>query len=118
MRATLGHKLTHMPFSPKSTHVHLIPAMEAAFRRVQESGRSDPEYDKVGDPVPKFGNHSNRRHADRVALRNKETTGATESNIDHFFGWNLKKMAEDMKKYYSGMDRVMRLALSRVTAMI
>ena len=114
-RATLGHALTHMPYSPSSTHVHLVPAMRAAFRRVQESGVPDPEYDATTDPEPKFANHSNRRHADRVAMRGQAESGITDEDINFFFGWELKKMAERMALHYRGLDRVLRLRLSRVT---
>lgn len=118
IRSTLGHKLTHMPYSPASTHVHLVPAMIAAFDKIQEEGRADPEYDAVTDPEPKFGNHSNRRHADRVAMRNAGITGASPEDIDFFFGWGLKKMAETMRLHYAGLDRVLRLRLSNVTRLM
>ena len=42
VRATRGHQVTHMPFSPKSTHIHLVPAKEKAFDRVRLSGVTDP----------------------------------------------------------------------------
>ena len=114
-RATLGHALTHMPYSPASTHVHLVPAMRAAFERVKSSGVADPEYDVTTDPEPKFANHSNRRHADRVAMRGQADSGITDEDINFFFGWELKKMAERMTLHYRGLDRVLRLRLSRVT---
>ena len=65
--------------------------------------------------VPKFGNHSNRRYADQVALRYAQLDNVSKVTIDFFFGWNLKKMKEDMMHHYAGMNRVMRLALSKVT---
>ena len=116
IRATNGNKLTHMPYSPGSTHVHLVPAMIKAHERVKASGQADPEYDETTDPDPKFGNHSNRRHADRVALRNAAKTGATKDDINFFFGWKLKKMAEDMRLHYASLDRLLRLQMSQVTA--
>ena len=118
IRATNGYALTHMPYSPKSTHVHLVPAMKAAFERVQASGMVDPEYDSTTDPVPKFGNHSNRRHADRVAMRNAEELALKPETIDFFFGWNLRAMKEEMRLHYAGLDRVLRLGLSKVTKRI
>ena len=116
IRATLGHALTHMPYAPDSTHVHLIPAMELAFERVKQSEVVDPEYDQTTDQLTKFGNHSNRRHADRVAMRNAAKNGVSEEDIDFYFGWDLRKMAESMRRHYAGLDRVLRLSLSRVTA--
>ena len=115
-RATSGHQLTHMPYSPKSSHVHLIPAMRDAFGKIKASGRIDPEYDPSGDPTPKFANHSNRRHADRVAMRHQKETEVTDEDINFFFGWELKKMDEKMALHYRGLDRVMRLGLSKVTS--
>ena len=92
--------------------------MEEAFSIVQASGRADPEYDRTSDPEPKFGNHSNRRHADRVAMRNAEAMKVSDTDIDFFFGWNLRKMKEEMRLHYAGLDRVLRLRLSNVTKMI
>ena len=89
--------------------------MEKAFDRVKLSGVPDPEYDQLAEPVPKFGNHSNRRYADQVALRYAQLDNVPKVTIDFFFGWNLKKMKEDMMLHYAGMNRVMRLALSKVT---
>ena len=118
IRATTGHQLTHMPYSPNSTHVHLMPAMQMAFDKVQVSGKADPEYDPIPGVKPKFANHSNRRHADRVAMRNAKITGVSENDIDFFFGWDLKKMAETMRLHYAGLDRVLRLGLRWVTAYV
>ena len=92
--------------------------MTAAFERVQASGMVDPEYDSTTDPVPKFGNHSNRRHADRVAMRNAEELALKPETIDFFFGWNLRAMKEEMRLHYAGLDRVLRLGLSKVTKRI
>ena len=110
--------MTHMPYSPNSTHVHLIPAMQMAFDMVQASGEVDPEYDPLPGWKPKFANHSNRRHADRVAMRNAKVTGVSENDIDFFFGWDLKKLAETMRLHYAGLDRVLRLNLRWVTAYV
>ena len=51
-------------------------------------------------------------------MRSAEKNGVKEIDIDFFFGWNLKKMKEEMRLWYAGLDRVMRLKLSRVTMMI
>ena len=82
------------------------------------SGQTDPEYDVTSDPVQKFGNHSNRRHADRVAMRSAEVTEVSAEDIDFFFGWNLRTLSENMRLHYAGMDRLLRLSLSKVTAMM
>ena len=51
-------------------------------------------------------------------MRNAEVNSVKEIDIDFFFGWNLKKMREEMRLWYAGLDRVMRLRLSKVTMMI
>ena len=98
-------------------HAHAFDSGNA-FERVKATGKVDPEYDSTTDPVPKFGNHSNRRHADRVAMRNASATTVSDLDIDFFFGWNLKKMKESMRLHYAGMDRLLRLGLSKVTMMM
>ena len=85
---------------------------------MQASGQPDIEYDATTDPEPKFANHSNRRHADRVATRSAKADDISVEDIDVFFGWELKKMSEQMQKYYAGLDRLMRLKLSKVTKKI
>ena len=47
--------------------------------------------------------------------RYAQLDNVSKVTIDFFFGWNLKKMKEDMMLHYAGMNRVMRLALSKVT---
>ena len=89
--------------------------MQKAFEKVKEFGEHDPEYDSVADPDPTFGNHSNRRYADQVALQWAAKNDVDATMIDFFFGWNLKKMKEEMRLHYAGLNRSMRLRLSRVT---
>ena len=48
----------------------------------------------------------------------RDATGATKDDINFFFGWELKKMSEEMQLHYSGLDRVQRLKLSKVTMMV
>ena len=51
-------------------------------------------------------------------MRNAKKLKLTSNDIDFFFGWNLKTMKEDMRLYYAGLDRVLRLGLSKVTMMM
>ena len=51
-------------------------------------------------------------------MRNAKITGVSENDIDFFFGWDLKKMAETMRLHYAGLDRVLRLGLRWVTAYV
>ena len=120
VRATNGAtRLTHMPYSTESTHVHLLPAMRAADEAVTQMGLEDPDFDLRGLKVAAWGNHSNRRGADGTALRTMAITGATETDLNYFFGWKLKEMEKEMIKHYAGMDRLSRLLnLARVTMMV
>lgn len=121
VRSTAGKTLTHMPLATGSTYSHLIKAMKAAY--VISSGMEEPdmEFDLQGLEAPHFGNHSLRRHADKVAresLNLHEAEGITEVTkevIDYFFGWLLKEMSKVMQLHYAGLDRPSRRILARVT---
>ena len=121
IRATLGAVLTHMPLTTKSTYTHLIGAMKAAFAISSKMEEPDIEFDLQGLKEPKFGNHSLRRHSDRVAReslpRHMEygVSDVTKQVIDYFYGWLLKEMRKDMQLHYAGLDRYQRRVLARVS---
>ena len=81
----------------------------------------DVELDLQDMKEPKWGNHSLRRHSDKVAresLHLQEKGGmieVTKGVIDYFFGWLLKEMMKDMQTHYAGLDRPSRRGLARVT---
>ena len=81
----------------------------------------DVELDLQDKSEPKWGNHSFRRHSDKVAresLHRHESGGmveVTKQLIDYFFGWLLKDMMKDMQTHYAGLDRPSRRGLARVT---
>ena len=54
----------------------------------------------------------------RGATRARADTGVTTQQINAVFGWELKKMREEMQVWYAGLDRLQRLALARVTMMV
>ena len=120
IRATLGKKLTHMPLATGSTYTHLIKAMKSAYEISKEMNVPDPEIDLQG-LEPRFGNHSLRRHSDKVAREalSRELHGSmsevTKRVIDYFYGWLLKDMTKDMQLHYAGLDRPSRRVLARVT---
>ena len=103
IRATLGSVLTHMPLATKSTYNHLISAMKEAHTLSQASDKVDVEFDLQGLAEPKFGNHSLRRHSDKVARESLHLHVAdgvheiTKEVIDYFYGWLLKEMKKDMQ---------------------
>ena len=76
----------------------------------------DPEMDLDGRNEPKWGHHSFRRAADKVARATMDKTGATRDDIDEHFGWKQRERAEDMQLHYGGRrDRARR---ARVTMML
>jgi hypothetical protein len=116
---TLGHKVVPMPYAPGSTHVHLVPAMKLAYQKMVASGEVDVWFDLLGLREPKFDDYSNRRGADRVAMHYAEQNGASGTDLDFYFGWNLKKMSQDMKLHYAGLDRRSRLLrLAKLTSQV
>ena len=110
-----------MPLTTKSTYSHLIGAMKAAYEISIKMEEPDLEFDLQGLSEPKFGNHSLRRHSDRVAresLHLHEAGGGkevTKQVIDYFYGWLLKEMRKDMQLHYAGLDRPQRRVLARVS---
>ena len=121
IRATLGTVLTHMPLTTKSTYTHLIGAIKGAYEISKEMEEPDEELDLQGLPEPKFGNHSLRRHSDKVARESlplhAEVGGGevTKQVIDYFYGWLLKEMRKDMQLHYAGLDRPARRILAKVS---
>ena len=116
IRASAGSKigLNHMPLSPDSTYTLLSKAMDMAYVMANSAEKGpDPELDLMGSLRPKWSNHSWRRFADRVARETRPLTGATEVDIDLFFGWQEAFYKKLMQLHYAGrMDRVKR---ARVT---
>ena len=122
VRATLGKVLTHMPLSTGSTYTHLVSAMAEAYEISKEMPEPDVEFDMQGASKPKWGNHSLRRHSDKVARESIDLHDVADSSvkvtkevIDYFFGWLLKERNKDMQLHYAGLDRVARRGLARVT---
>ena len=42
----------------------------------------------------------------------------TERMVNMVFGWELKKLREEMQVWYAGLDRLQRLELAKVTMMV
>jgi hypothetical protein len=105
-----------MPLVTTSADHHIRRALDDAYALHVESGEHDPELDVPPGCEPKWGQHSFRREADRVAQASKELSRVSEDDIDFFFGWNLKELLAKMQLHYKGLDRMARLGLARVTA--
>ena len=86
--------------------------MERAWREANASS-SDPELDLQGFAEPLWGHHSFRRFADTVARETMALTGATEQDIDLYFGWMENFYNQKMQVHYqSRFDRTRRTAVT------
>ena len=110
-----------MPLATKSTYTHLVAAMKEAHGISSKMPEPDVEFDLQGLKEAKWGNHSLRRHSDKVAreaLKLHHAAGVeevTKEVIDYFYGWMLKEMNKDMQFHYAGLDRTSRRVLARVS---
>ena len=114
MRATHGRRLgyTHMPLDPGSTYQILGDLMVRAYREANAI-TSDPELDLQGFDHPLWGHHSFRRFADTVARETMASSGATEQDIDIYFGWMERFYSQKMQVHYqSRFDRTRRTAVT------
>ena len=101
-----------MPIQPGSTYDVLHDVMDDAFRMANESS-PDPELDLRGLAKPLWGHHSARRAADTFARQSRESTGATERDIDIVFGWQEALYSAQMQLHYeSHFDRERRAAVT------
>ena len=88
--------------------------MERAWEESQREG-PDPELDLQGYAEPLWGHHSFRRFADTVARETMAATGATEQEIDLYFGWMESFYNAKMQVHYE--SRVTRERRCRVTSL-
>ena len=110
------HVVTHMPLKPGSTYTHVPNALMEAWEINVANGVEDAGLDLEGLDKPKFGNHGNRRHADKNATDSVAITGVTAGQIDDHFGWAQKARKKISQLHYHG--RVQRLERARVTMML
>ena len=75
----------------------------------------DTELSLLGDK-PKFGNHGNRRKADKVACETMHVTGSTDGEINDHFGWEQKERKKKSQLHYKGSTH--RVKRARVTMML
>ena len=112
-------KLTPMPMSTGSafepTKELLVAAAELAGA---DKSDPDPDLDTAYGRAPKWTSHSLRRGADTAARQYKEETGATEAQIDIFFGWHEKILLKAMQVHYEGLSTRARMALAKITGWI
>ena len=119
IRATVNGKPeepTDMPMSTTSSYTHLAGSVKKAYDIIQASGEPDTELDLEGLEVPKFGNHGNRRYADKKALETATITGVSREVHDDHFGWAQKQRRKESALHYHG--RTERLQRAKVTSML
>ena len=112
-------KLTPMPMSTgtafEPTKELLVAAAKLAGADVSDP---DPDLDTAYGREPKWTSHSLRRGADTAARQYREETGATEAQIDIFFGWHEKILLKAMQVHYEGLSTRARMALAKITGWI
>ena len=116
MRATHGDVLgyAHMPLQPSSTYASLHAMLDEAYVLANPVGDPDPELDLKGQAAPLWGHHSLRRAADTIARASMDESGATEQDIDLYFGWLEKQYSQKMQLHYASRhDREQRTCVTR-----
>ena len=107
--------ITHMPLASGSTYTHVPKALYEAWEINVNDGVVDTELSLLGEK-PKFGNHGNRRKADRVACETMDLTGCSIGDINDHFGWEQKERRKKSQLHYKGSSH--RNKRARVTMMI
>ena len=107
---------TDMPLSTSSRYTHLASAQKKSYELVQASDEPETELDLEGLDVPKFGNHGNRRYADKKALETAAMTGVSREIHDDHFGWAQKQRRKESALHHHG--RTERLKRAKVTSML
>ena len=78
----------------------------------------DPDLDLPPGQPGKWSTHSLRRLADTTARQYMEYTGATEDQIDIFFGWHEKVLLKAMQVHYASLSIRERMLLAKITGML
>ena len=89
--------------------------MTEAWEINERNGVLDTELSLMGER-PKFGNHGNRRAADKRACETMGETHATAGDIDDHFGWSQKERKKKSQLHYKGSAH--RNQRARVTMML
>ena len=111
---------TLMPLSTSGTFALTKEILNTSYLLANKDlGDPDPdlEVDGAAGEKPKWTTHSLRRMADTVARRYKELTGASEADIDLFFGWNERVLLKAMQVHYAALSVKERMKKAKVTCM-
>ena len=90
-------------------------ALTEAWEINTREGVNDTELNLIGEK-PKFGNHGNRRKADKVACETMDMTKATVGEINDHFGWEQKERKKKSQLHYKRSNH--RNKRARVTMML
>ena len=115
-RATHGNVLSHMPLAVESSYTHAMGALKAAWRLSSEMVEPDLDLDLDGLVQPKWGHHTYRRTADKIARATLDQTGCSKEDLDDMLGWKQAERAKDQQIHYAG--RAERSVRARLTMMI
>ena len=115
-RATHGRLLSHMPLAVDSSYTHLMGALRKAWDISSAMEEPDLELDLDGLDQPKWGHHTLRRTATKVARDTMDETGVDEQDLDDMLGWEQAQREKRSQLRYAGRrDRSRR---ARITMMI
>ena len=100
----------------ESSYKHLMGALRSAWEVSRDMEEPDLELDLEGLEEPKWGHHTFRRTADRIARATMAITEVTEEDIDEHFGWKQAERAKVQQLSYAG--RKHRSTRARITSQI
>ena len=107
---------TLMPLTTSSGGVVIKELLIKAWAKANsDTYDPDPDLDLPAGKLPKWSSHSLRRLADTTARRHMAESGATEAEIDIYFGWHEKILLRAMQVHYSQMSIRERMLLAKIT---
>ena len=109
-------KIKLMPLAVDSAGSAIKEALEKAHVMANEDPL-DPDPDLELDPrrPTKWSSHSLRRLADTCARRYRRWSGATEAQIDLYFGWQERLLKKAMQTHYESLSVRARMFLAKIT---
>ena len=105
-----------MPFGVGSASGPAVEMLQAAHKAANQNPLDpDPDLDLDARREPRWATHSLRRLADTCARRYREVSGATEAQIDIYFGWQERLLKKAMQTHYEPLSIRARMALAKIT---
>ena len=117
--STSGGKYPVIQLQPYSVGSAFKPTKELLERAHALANQDplDPDPDLDTDPRRecRWTTHSLRRLADTVARRYRQESGATEAQIDIYFGWQERLLLKAMQVHYASLSIRERMLLAIIT---